>query len=93
MVVQLLDASREEAAVSRTIADQSQKITLEMQKDSVAMKTVTFFFAFMLSNSDQLCSDRSLDHVLPSWHFLCCEFYISYVTIECSILKYHWRLR
>ena len=40
MVVELLNASREEAEISRRIADQSQKIALEMQEDSISMKTV-----------------------------------------------------
>ncbi|KAL1645826.1 hypothetical protein SLS61_008087, partial [Didymella pomorum] len=39
MVVELLNASREEAELSRRIADQSQQIALEMQEDSISMKT------------------------------------------------------
>jgi hypothetical protein len=39
-MTKMLRAARTEAKMSRRIADQSQQIALEMQEDSVAMKTV-----------------------------------------------------
>jgi hypothetical protein len=39
-MAKMLRAARTEAKMSRRIADQSQQIALEMQEDSVAMKTV-----------------------------------------------------
>jgi hypothetical protein len=40
-MTKLLNAARREAKMSRRLADQSQKIALEMREDSVAMKTVS----------------------------------------------------
>jgi hypothetical protein len=44
----MLKAARNEAFLSRRIADQSQKIALEMRKDSVAMKTIALLTVFFL---------------------------------------------
>ncbi|ERF73686.1 hypothetical protein EPUS_00939 [Endocarpon pusillum Z07020] len=44
----LLKAARLEAVLSRRLADQSQKIAIEMRKDSVAMKTIALLTAFFL---------------------------------------------
>ena len=38
-----LKAARQEAILSRRLTYQSQKIALEMRKDSVAMKTMSLF--------------------------------------------------
>ena len=71
----ILQATQAEAEASRQIAAQSQRLSEEMMKDSVAMKTV----GLLLSDFHNLVhtltlpspSDRAFDYILPSWNILC----------------------
>lgn len=72
----VLRAMQADANLAQSIASDSYKLSQEMKKDSVAMKTVrgarvgiSIYSNIMLSGM----SDRYCHHVLPSWSDVCSE--------------------
>ena len=72
----ILESSKCEAEASRQVALQSQRLSEEMMKDSVAMKTACLPLDFWLGGGLTVgcLSDRSFDHCVPAWDIFCCKW-------------------
>jgi hypothetical protein len=74
----ILESSKCEAEASRQVALQSQRLSEEMMKDSVAMKTaclpLDFLVGWRLGLTAGCLTDRSFDHCVSAWDFICCKW-------------------